>query len=217
MFPPLACKVSIKKKIFSDSFQNPLLTSDPGRCFWVSMFYSYFICFRFFRINLEIFYIVCFSLYLNQYSCLSLLGLFQLFICNTNIHWHCIDWESTHLVDLGQSFVNAWNNIFGEKNKQKLPFRWVGPSISWIDVLVDGFVSTRKTFDFAEHRMMFTKKTNKSEFRSMLLLIAIRPWLRACILQEIDCIHRFPLLGQTISHFRRSLVSINTCSLMIEG
>ena len=107
MFPPLACKVSIKKKIFSDSFQNPLLTSDPGRCFWVSMFYSYFICFRFFRINLEIFYIVCFSLYLNQYSCLSLLGLFQLFICNTNIHWHCIDWESTHLVDLGQSFVNA--------------------------------------------------------------------------------------------------------------
>ena len=49
----LVCNVSIKKNIFSDSFQNPLLTSDPGRCFWVSMFYSYSICFRSFRINLE--------------------------------------------------------------------------------------------------------------------------------------------------------------------
>ena len=55
-FPPLACNVSIKEKIFSDSFQNPLLTSDPGRCFWVSMFYSYFICFRYFGINLETHY-----------------------------------------------------------------------------------------------------------------------------------------------------------------
>ena len=58
MFPPsaLVCNVSIKKNIFSDSFQNPLLTSDPGRCFRVSMFYSYFICFRYFGINLETHY-----------------------------------------------------------------------------------------------------------------------------------------------------------------
>ena len=114
------------------------------------------------------------------------------FILITYLQYIGIDWESTHLVDLGQSFVNPWNNIFGEKNKQKLPFRWLGPSISWIDVLVNGFVSTRKTFGFAEHRDMFTKKTKESEFRSMLLLIAVRPWLRACILQEIDCIHCLP-------------------------
>ena len=96
MFRPLACNVSIKKKIFSDSFQNPLFTSDPGRCFWVSMFYSYSICFQSFRINLEIFYIVWFSLYLNKYINIHAI---QIYIG--------IDLESTHLVDLGQSFVNA--------------------------------------------------------------------------------------------------------------
>ena len=99
--PPsaLVCNVSIKKKIFSNSFQNPLLTSDPGRCFRVSMFYSYFICFRYFRINLGKHCSVFFTFELiYQYSCLSLLGSFKLSICNTKINWKLIGNPLTSLI-----------------------------------------------------------------------------------------------------------------------